>query len=82
MNSDDVKDLHDYYVFDPQGEVTKEERDQALAYARNSFPEQFAGKEEIPFIVLAKSGFDLLPSHLRRHCRLPRSNEKWLNRKP
>ena len=81
MNSDDGKGLHDYYVFDPQGEVTKEERDQALAYARNSFPEQFAGKEEIPFILLAKD-FDWLFSHLRRHCRLPQSNEKWLNRKP
>jgi hypothetical protein len=81
MNSDDVKDLHDYVVFDPQGEVKKEELDQAREYARHYLPEQFAGKEEIPFILLAKVAWPPLPSHLLRHCRAPLPNEKWLNRK-
>ena len=81
MNSDDVKRLHAYVVFDPQGEVKKEELDQARAHAHHFFPEQFEVKEKIPFLLLAEVAWDFLPSHLERHCRPPRFNEKWLNRK-
>ena len=82
MNSDDVKGLHAYFVFDPQGEVKKEELDQAREHAHHFFPEQFEVEEKIPFLLLAEVAcvWPFLPSHLRRHCRPPRSNEKWLNR--
>ena len=78
MNSDN---LHAYIVFDPQGEVKKEELDQAHEHAHRFLPEQFAVEEEIPFILLAKVAWPPLPSHLLRHCRAPLPNEKWLNRK-
>ena len=81
MNSDDVKHLHDYLVFDPQGEVKKEELDQARAHAHHFFPEQLEFKEKIPFLLIAEVALDCLPSHLLRHCRSPRFNEKRLNRK-
>lgn len=83
MNRDDVKRLHAYFVFDPQGEVEKEELDQARAHARRFFPEQFEVEEKIPFLLLAEVACvpPFLPSHLLRHCRSPLPNEKWLNRK-
>ena len=82
MNSDDVKRLHAYVVFDPQGEVKKEELDRAREHAHDFFPEQFEVKEKIPFLLIAEVALDFMPSHLRSYCRPPQFNEKWLNRKP